>query len=655
MNEKKLHSFILYFVSFIVFVTPLFFLPILANWFDFPKATFLLIGSLLVIVLSILRSLFTNKLPFVNSIFLLPTGLFALSSIISALLTDNKIASLVSDPVLYAGAFFLLLALTQILNKEETLNWLVYSLLASSAVLGVISVIQTTFWLLPFLPVSQTLRALSPDFSLTGSPLSQAVLLAIILPVALGFYFQSQNKTKLLIVAVVGAGLLTTVYFLYRQAPILLPQNVGWKIATGALGQSLASAFFGTGPGNFVDAFTLFKPVEFNASNFWNLRFSTSSNYYFHLLTTVGIIGLASFLFLVVKVIQMVRKRFEGGGATSLEKGLITSLVLALILFALLPAPGVALVVFFATLGILTGYFQIKENTSYVSVHENIFANYAWSKVSGTILALIILAFVAFFLGKFVLADYYFATSIMTAAKNQGTQTYNLQIKALSLNPYNDSYRNSYAQTNLALADALAAQPNLTDQQKQTVVALVQQAIRESRLAAGLGPKRAGNFENLSLVYRNLINFAQGADQWAIVSQNQAINLDPTNPRLRLDLGGIYFALKDYQSAAQAFALAVNLKPDFANAHYNLAQVLKQLNLKDQASQQLQLTATLVCATGQTPDCQRVNSEISGLAVPPPPASPGASLATPSAQTNLPKAQTKPPAKIASPSGELAQ
>jgi predicted Zn-dependent protease len=278
-------------------------------------------------------------------------------------------------------------------------------------------------------------------------------------------------------------------------------------------------------------------------------------------------------------------------------------------------------------------------------------------------------------LAQFIAADYFFASSLQAASQNHGQQTYENQIKALNFNPWNSNYRVSYSQTNLALANSLAGQQNLTDQQKQIVVQLVQQSLRESRLAASLQPHRAGNWENLSLIYRNLINFAQGADQWAVQTEQQAIQLDPTNPRLRLDLGGILFSAKDYQNAAQIFNQAASLKPDFANAHYNLAQALKELNITDQALQQLQLTGQLVCSPTQanpqaatSTDCKKVTSEIDDLAKKISEAAktttntelkPGATqapLASPGAEpkSNLPKARTSPPAQVGSKSGEIA-
>jgi tetratricopeptide (TPR) repeat protein len=46
---------------------------------------------------------------------------------------------------------------------------------------------------------------------------------------------------------------------------------------------------------------------------------------------------------------------------------------------------------------------------------------------------------------------------------------------------------------------------------------------------------------------------------------------------LRVEAGGIYYANGDYLSAANLFRQAANLKPDYANAHYNLAKALLML------------------------------------------------------------------------------
>lgn len=647
-----------------IFLAPLIFLPILADSFDLPRQSLLFALTLAAAVVYLLKQFTTDKPTITRSIFDLPIAAFAAAAIISALLSSNKFTALAADPVVFVTLTVFFLLLTQTINKAGGLTRAVKFILASGAVLSIWSAVQFTYSFFgPKLAIPATLIPyLSPTFSPTGSILSQAVFLAILIPLGIGLFYQTIKKQEkpLIPLLLLGANLLglsIVLYSLFNNRPIVLPANAGWKIATGTLGQSLTGAFFGTGPAHFIDSFTLYKPIDFNNTPLWNLRFVTSSNFYFYLLTTTGIIGLASFLWLVIRILKTAKKRLDSGVAGDLEKGIIGSLLLCLGLFLVLPAPAVTLFTFATVLALFSANLHLTGNTKIAYEDSETFAAGSWQRPVFTVVTLTLFLGGGYFLGRLVLADYHFANSLKAALANRGTETYNEQIAALILNPNNDSYRVSYSQTNLALANALAAQPNLSDQQKQTVLALVQQSIREGRNAVALTPSRASDWENLSLIYRNLINFAQGADQFAIASQNVAISFDPTNPRLRLDLGGIYFSLKDFQSAGQAFAQAVNLKPDYANAHYNLSQALKELKMTDQALQQLQATSTLVCVNKDSADCQKVTAEIAALGEKP--ASPSASapaenpLSTPSAKSNLPKAATKPPATISSPSGEI--
>jgi tetratricopeptide (TPR) repeat protein len=278
---------------------------------------------------------------------------------------------------------------------------------------------------------------------------------------------------------------------------------------------------------------------------------------------------------------------------------------------------------------------------------------------------------ITFFTAKSYIGNFFMARSLSFAAKNRGTDTYNAQIRAIDFDPDNDNYRVAYSQTNLALADTLAGQiagasPSAaTENQKATVVTLVQQSIREGRNAVALNPKRAANWENLSLIYRNLINFAQGADQWAAESLNQAVLLDPLNPRLRLELGNILVGGNNLTVAAQSYLNAVNLKSDYLPARYALAQILARLGDKENAKTQLTMIRDLVCKLENptsSEDCRRIKADLATLETPAakvtpqptPTATSSGLISTPSATPkNLPKAKVTPVPVISSPSGEL--
>ena len=655
-----------------IFAVPLIFVPFLTDFFDMPKQLLIFFFGFVGLLIWAARNILAGspreagKFSWTRSILDLPILLLAIVAVISAVLTPNYYSSLTGETLVLVGGAALFFLFSNTPHKENTIEKFALFMAISAGLIALLLIAQEAFVLLgSTLKLPLNLFFLNPGFNVAGSALAAGLFLAGVLPIAVGL----KKKTTLPLAILIALGIICSILILYQNRPVLLDHLTGWKIATGVLGDSPKSALLGIGPGNIIDAFTLYKPLDFNAGDFWNLRFSTSSNLYLSILTSLGIFGLALLLLYVVKFIKIARTRIQLDSTTALEKGMLGSIALILLLGLLFPTPTISLFLLFVVSGTLMAFYRLKGISLYSKSVEPEKGRYF-----GYALCLVLLAALlggGYFLGRFALADYFFAQSLQAAAQNNGKSTYDLQIKALELNPYNPNYRISYSQTNLALANSLAGQPDLTDEQKQTVVTLVQQAIREGRLAAALSPRRAGAFENLSLIYRNLINFAQGADQWAVASQQQAVQLDPNNPRLRLDLGGIFFTARDFQNAAQIFNQAVNLKADFANAHYNLAQALISLKINDQALQQLQLTATLVCnppAGGQNADCQKVNAEIDSLSKEintSAEASPSAQikpttevqspLATPGAtpQTDLPKAKTQPPAQVGTQSGEI--
>jgi len=217
-----------------------------------------------------------------------------------------------------------------------------------------------------------------------------------------------------------------------------------------------------------------------------------------------------------------------------------------------------------------------------------------------------------FFTGRIYAAEVYFKRSLNNLAQNDGTRAYENQIKAMTLNPYYDSYRVFYSQTNLLLANALASKSNLSDQDKQNITVLIQQAIREAKAAVSLNKNKVTNWENLANVYRQLINFAEGADQWTITSFTQAIKLDPNNPDLKLNLGGVYYALGSYDEAIRLFQQAVDNKINFANAYYNLSAAYKEKGDFKKAHEMMQITLNLISTNSQ--DYQKARGELEELA-----------------------------------------
>ncbi|MBI3888006.1 hypothetical protein HY310_02970, partial [Candidatus Microgenomates bacterium] len=319
--NQKLSKAIFYVLCCVIFLFPVFFVPVLANWFDLPKATLLLAGVLVAAILWLVQGGMSKKFSIARSPFDIPALAFVVVSVVSAALTVNKVMNLSGDPVVYCGGFLLFFLLSQLVNKGNKVMSVVNAVLASVTVLSVWSLVQQ---LGIFTKVNFSL--FNQVFNPTGAYLAQAMLLAAVLPLALGAYLKTKKGLNAVFLAVTAASLVVSVFVLYKNPPVLLNVESGWKVSTGTMGKSLTSAIFGVGPANYVDAFTLYKPAEFNTTKYWNMRFTGGANFYFYLLSTMGIAGLAALVLLISKLVIISKKHLELPTTDVLEKGLIGSL-----------------------------------------------------------------------------------------------------------------------------------------------------------------------------------------------------------------------------------------------------------------------------------------------------------------------------------------
>jgi hypothetical protein len=296
-TAKLLDTAVYYLMLGLVFLASTLTVPVLADWFDIPKLGFVLIGSLVGLAAWAIKNIVTRKLNITRTPLDLPILLLVIVSFISATLSTNRIISLTSDPVLYAGGALMFFLIANLVSKMGSITALTKSFLLGVTVIGVWSVIQNIYTLAATsMKLTTNVVLLSPGFSLTGSPLSQLVLVIIALPLAIGFYSHCKDKgqkaDKTLASLMLGGiivGLLASIYTVFKNQPFLMPVDSSWRVATGTLGDSIRAAFLGTGPANYVDAYSIFKPTNMNVGNLWNLRFSTASNFYFYVLTTLGI------------------------------------------------------------------------------------------------------------------------------------------------------------------------------------------------------------------------------------------------------------------------------------------------------------------------------------------------------------------------------
>lgn len=605
--------------------------------------------------------------PWTHGVNFTPTGSsFSTTAVLAILLPIlvTRILTTQKLPLLILNSTFLILSGATIALTGTWATWI-------AAVFGIV---------LPLVvinPISRLSQISRKDLGLLGLICSSAIVILI---------------TILSFIPPIG-GAKNPIYTQAQNFPreIQLPFIASWKVSVSAFRDT---PFWGSGPSTYLFDFTTYKPVAFNSSKVWNLRFDSAFNEYLQVLANLGGIGLLALLSLTALfvssafkvILDNIRlKRFGGENQITSEK--LALAISGLVFFIILALHTSTLVVWVMGLLILASFMVVNLaeglpknwqggdlKTMFLRLAANISAPSSTEEtlkidtLPGVLLTIAIASvlFAFYFGGKIALADYHHRRALNAVAQNNGVLAYNKLVAAEKLNPQNDLYRTDLAQTNFALANAIAlakgpteASPggSLSDQDKQNIQVLLQQSINEGRTAVTLSPRSAINWEILALLYRQISGVAQNALLFSLDAYGRAIFQDPLNPLLRLNVGGTYYAIQNYDLAIRFFTDSINLKPDFANGYFNLSVALRDKG--DLASAQAAAERVLQLVEADSQDYKVASDYLSDLknriatgSAQASPIQPPAAQTTGSLQQKeLPKVINLPkPEKIATPS-----
>ncbi len=575
---------------------PWFFLPITQEFFLTQKF-YLLLSSVLLSLMLIAVSLFINK-----KISILKTSFdkilifFGLSQTIAVLFSStNKIQALTSIPwglgpiLTCIGLYFVLVNTLTKKRQTVTLN---NALVSGMLFAGLVAII---FW---FEPLKNIQLPLGLDFlknmrfSPIGNVLDTLVLTGLLTAISLAGILQnvmSSKKPSMLLIAGMIVGL--TAFLLVgsravfppkgQQALQLPPLEASW-VATVDSMKSLQTAVVGVGIDNYEVAFTAAKPRNYNATDFWQVNFNLASSMLLHIWTETGLLGLLTYLLIWVYIIREVHGLFAENDKDS--KVYATWAVYLGIVTIILPASFITLILttlLCASLALKAYAYGDEEVSVDVSKLPLLY-------VPLTIFLIAIVIGLGYVGSRAYAAEVFFKKSVDGVRSNDGKAVYNNLVKALQYNPYIERYHIQFSQVNLLLANNIAKKEKLSDTERQEIARFIQIAISEAKVPVQLNPGKVGYWNNLAVIYRNIINVAEGAESWTIASYRRAILQDPNNPLIRLNLGGVYYSLKDYEEAEKLFEVSAALKPDWSNAFYNLAWAQFQNKKYDKAIKNLE-------------------------------------------------------------------
>lgn len=627
--ESKLTKVATFITNFILLLTPIFAIPVTREFVIISKLYFFIYAVVALLIISLVYVLATRKVVWQKDLMVNGLLLLLIAAALSIfIMTPNRMHALFLPyggfmTFLALSIFYLFLVKSVRMNDKNVLFYIGISGLISSIV-SIIAFVQP-FRALQLPPELAFLN--SPIFNVVGSQFDY-ILYTVFALTATVVYFMSlkdssahgsihahgqaghavkKSKVKTVLYVIFTVTLISLVLQIFQivravffegQNILLPPFSISWFAAVEIL-KNPFTALFGVGLGNFAAIYTQVKDVGYNATDLWQISsFNVARSAVMQIFTEMGIVGMLALVFIA----QAVFKNLKHVPRSAAILG-----VFGFAALLLMSASFIVYFVFFVCLAFFSAHAR-RENEVYVADLSRLMPVYV-------ITAVLFIAFVAgmvYFTSITFASEIVFKRALDAIAQNDVRKLYESQRNAIIVYPYNEDFRRSFSQTNLLIANNIASKKpeEITDQDRQTITQAIQAAIAEAKAAVALNPRKVTNWQYLASVYRNIINVAQGAELWTIASYQRAILLDPQNPVYRLELGGVYYLLQSYNDAQRLFEQAVALKPDWANAHYNLAWTLYRKEEYAGAVRQMQQVVALIDKSTNKADYDQARKDL---------------------------------------------
>lgn len=450
---------------------------------------------------------------------------------------------------LFAGALFLFVLL--LVN-----NWIAWALLLVGGVL----------FLLVFFREKQPLEP-------------QRVFLQMLLVAISLFFLLLRNPFPELSIAP------AEVYPAYRAT-----LQVNWK----ALKER---PIFGTGPGTFRFNYTKFRDPQLNNTIFWTTRFGSGVSKVIDSMGTTGVVGAFSFLSLIGSLLFVVSRRwyrkesterlllgtvFVGAGASIAALFLFWNTMSLFFLFW-----------FFAALAAVLSQDPKKEYRFRLFPEgegERDIRTWISTAVSFVfvVFALGGGAVVLYLAGMRLLAEVSYQDALREFSLGNLSQAGESITQAAERNASQDVYWREKAQIDFLLLTQGMQQGSLSAEQLRNDLASV---LASAEKATELEPWNVVNWLVRGFLYQSLIGGVEGAEDAALTfGYEKAKELDPVDPYVVTQLGRVHLQravlaarlekqdalLQEFSKAEVYLKRALDLKRDFAPAHFQLA-VLAEL------------------------------------------------------------------------------
>lgn len=379
------------------------------------------------------------------------------------------------------------------------------------------------------------------------------------------------------------------------QSDVQLPADIGWDITWDAL---KSRPLFGSGQTTFSAVFAHFRPVAYNDTNLVGLRFAKSSNEWFQLIATIGILGTIAFaavlLFALIRQWRTLRsvQLFDPWWWYHVGIFIGTFLLVGLTFFT------AGNVVLFLLLWLFLGAGVIVEELRpQPTVRTGQSSEVMGSALVSLVFAVFVVTIVvfAYYGGRWFAADVQSGKANAMVARQENLENIRGRLSsAVMLNPSEQRYHFELAQNLLVQAQiaAQAQQPDVNQIRTLLSAALTSAAAGASRYTNYSGTQEA--YATIGAAVDALIGEISPATEEAFTKAREN---EPNNPGLALGFGQIYLTRAQslqgdekkterngfYEKALAQYEAARKLQTNPIQATLNAGLVLRLLGKGNEA------------------------------------------------------------------------
>lgn len=332
---------------------------------------------------------------------------------------------------------------------------------------------------------------------------------------------------------------------------------------------------FGIGPNRFGEAWSMYKPKSINDTQFWNVSFDLGSGLFPTLTATTGYLGILAWIVFFILFLIIGAKSVFSSIKNRVNWEMMAFFVLSLYLFISSFFYFTGSVMFLLSLAFTGIFIGLTASSLNKEISMSFLNDHRKSFFSILVLIFVVIFSIA---ASFKYTERFVSVSYFRKALSAPTipLAENAINKALSLYS-NDLYLRTYSQVYLLKLNSIASKGStLSDTDKADLQASFNQTVNSAQMAAVYNPADYLNFQLLGLVYKTAGSLGvKDAYTKAITAYQNASNLNPLNPSLKLAMASASFADGKVQDAKDYANEALSLKQDYVDALITLSQIAK--------------------------------------------------------------------------------